>query len=925
MAPAQPAPARRCTVCSSEGRGRTRASAAKVGPDARESPRHRHSDQADFQCHDYDPPDNDVQAEVLRGRTLNTYKTIEGLKWVYSAIIGVVMGVIAFSVDSVIEHINEVKFSTLRSLVERGENAGAFMTYLLMCLVFATVAGSMVSYVEPLAAGSGIPELKTYLNGVHLRGLLRLKTLLAKVGGIVFSISAGLIAGKEGPFVHGGGLVGGGISAMGSRALSFALPSKFATYFRNDADKRDFVAIGTAAGVAVAFSAPIGGMLFTIEEGASFFSQRLLWRSFLATCSGVFTVHWLNQLKWDASDFLLARFGTHRDFGLFTDDQAGYSGIFWWYVWEVPIFVLMGAAGGLMGAMFIRANVRITVWRQRFIPVSCRHRRLLEVLVVAGVTALVAFSAMAISPCAPLPPAIARFMADPNATASVIGAGNRYEYDEKTLADIEAFYQPWMCPEGTYSTNGQLFASPLSHSLKYLIHLGEVAKTSEDEGVHTFHVGSLFTFFVLMFLLMTWTYGIGAPAGLFVPSLAVGAAFGQLVGRGVMYAAEADHLSENIDLHTYAVVGAAAMLGGATRMTISITLLVMETTGAMELIIPLMLSIFTAKWVGDRFGHGIYDAHIHIRGAPFLEEHDETGFPIADKLSAGEVMAQKMITVRPVMQVGDLVEILRTCQHSAFPVTERPQERAGEEVELLGLVIRPMLLNILHRRIAFDAPDVGTGRPGASDAEASQSPGAGRRAGRRASLFSSNDERDRLLEALKSIPFKPPHAEDLVLQGHELECTIDLRPFMQRHPFVVPADARLSRAYRQFRTLGLRHMFVAPERPRIVGMLTRKDLILENAQLTLLEKAADSAKSGVSSSYDLPFVPYYQNTEGDRHRSRSYGGEDDTEGFGGLSGARARSRGGGGGGNRRGSGEVEGIRLQEFSDVGASSLANVDL
>lgn len=187
-----------------------------------------------------------------------------------------------------------------------------------------------------------------------------------------------------------------------------------------------------------------------------------------------------------------------------------------------------------------------------------------------------------------------------------------------------------------------------------------------------------------------------------------------------------------------------------------------------------------------------------------------------------------------------------------------------------------------------------------------------------------------LLEKLKSIPFKPPHAEDLVLQGHELECTIDLRPFMQRHPFVVPADARLSRAYRQFRTLGLRHMFVAPERPRVVGMLTRKDLILENAQLTLLEKAADSAKSGVSSSYDLPFVPYYQNTEGDRHRSRSFGDvadEEAAEGFGGLSGARARARvgGGGGSGNRRASGDQREARAQEFSDIGSSSLADVDL
>jgi chloride channel 7 len=39
-------------------------------------------------------------------------------------------------------------------------------------LLYATVAGSLVSFVEPLAAGSGIAEVKTYLNGIHIRGLL---------------------------------------------------------------------------------------------------------------------------------------------------------------------------------------------------------------------------------------------------------------------------------------------------------------------------------------------------------------------------------------------------------------------------------------------------------------------------------------------------------------------------------------------------------------------------------------------------------------------------------------------------------------------------------------------------------------------------------------------------------------------------------
>jgi len=47
-----------------------------------------------------------------------------------------------------------------------------FATFVSISIGYAIVAGSLVAFVEPLAAGSGIPEIKTYLNGIHIKGLL---------------------------------------------------------------------------------------------------------------------------------------------------------------------------------------------------------------------------------------------------------------------------------------------------------------------------------------------------------------------------------------------------------------------------------------------------------------------------------------------------------------------------------------------------------------------------------------------------------------------------------------------------------------------------------------------------------------------------------------------------------------------------------
>lgn len=76
--------------------------------------------------------------------------------------------------------------------------------------------------------------------------------------------------------IHSGAVVAAGISQGRCGALGIDLG--IFGYFRNDKERRDFVAAGAAAGVAAAFGAPVGGVLFALEEGASHLSQNATWR-----------------------------------------------------------------------------------------------------------------------------------------------------------------------------------------------------------------------------------------------------------------------------------------------------------------------------------------------------------------------------------------------------------------------------------------------------------------------------------------------------------------------------------------------------------------------------------------------------------------------------------------------------------------------
>lgn len=113
------------------------------------------------------------------------------------------------------------------------------------------VAPPMVYYS---AAGSGVPEVKVILSGFVIHGYLGVKSLVVKTLALVLSIASGLSVGKEGPYVHIAAAIGNICCRI------------FPKYQHNDGKRREVLSASAASGVGVAFGAPIGGVLFSLEE-----------------------------------------------------------------------------------------------------------------------------------------------------------------------------------------------------------------------------------------------------------------------------------------------------------------------------------------------------------------------------------------------------------------------------------------------------------------------------------------------------------------------------------------------------------------------------------------------------------------------------------------------------------------------------------
>ncbi|KKZ60111.1 chloride channel, other eukaryote [[Emmonsia] crescens] len=287
-----------------------------------------------------------------------------------------------------------------------------------------------------------------------------------------------------------------------------------------------------------------------------------------------------------------------------------------WHSFELIFFVLLGVFGGLYGAFVMKWNLRSQAFRKKYLS---RHP-ILEATVLAGATALICY---------------------PNMFLRI----NMTEMMEILFRECE----------GAHDYNG-------------------ICNTNNRWSM----VISLAIATIIRVLLVIISYGCKVPAGIFVPSMAIGASFGRMVGILVQALYEAFPDSTFfaacepdvpcITPGTYAFLGAGAALSGVMHLTVSVTVIMFELTGALTYILPTMIVVGVTKAVSDSCGKGgIADRMIWFNGFPFLDSKEDHIFNVPVSHAMTSKPAVLPATDFPVSQAEKL---LRQHKYQGFPIVE---------------------------------------------------------------------------------------------------------------------------------------------------------------------------------------------------------------------------------------------------------------
>ena len=317
-----------------------------------------------------------------------------------------------------------------------------------------------------------------------------------------------------------------------------------------------------------------------------------------------------------------------------------------------------------------------------------------------------------------------------------------------------------------------------------------------EEILNVWQFPSIFVTLVLFILTRLFfsalSIGLPVPAGVFLPVFVIGAAFGRLVGEGMVVAFPLGFNNNTIVPGAYAVIGAAAVTGAVTH-TISTSVIVFELTGQITHVLPVLIAVLLANAVAQRLQPSFYDSIILLKKLPYLPE---LPLDLAGTTIVKHFMRTNVPTISTRSSYKDLKYLISSTNLPSYPVIDNSNSRF-----LIGSVKRSLLENIYARHLA-EFKDIYT--PSVTHASSSEE-----------IAMTPLNETDENTDLKHEMEINLEEKDSMIIKIDE--------SLVDAAPFQLVEKTSLIKVHTLFALLSLNHSYVT-EGGRLVGIVTLKEI-----------------------------------------------------------------------------------------------------
>lgn len=284
--------------------------------------------------------------------------------------------------------LSNAKMAAADALLKNGSIAGAFMAWTSISAVLSILSACLVIFFAPSAGGSGVPECKTYLNGALYKGYLE-SPMFAGIAllAVSLAVASDLPVGHESPLMH----ISASIACVVCKrwAASEASLPREQRIFMTDRPRIMFITVGVSCGLAAAFRSPLGGVAFAFEEVATHWNFEMCNRCMIGAAVASLLVCYITGSQSILNPESSAT--SFFDFGMLRLESMGHASAIspTFRIWEMLFIILLGAMGGVTGALFVGITTAMTRLRKRIFDTETSAYRILEVLAITVLASFV--------------------------------------------------------------------------------------------------------------------------------------------------------------------------------------------------------------------------------------------------------------------------------------------------------------------------------------------------------------------------------------------------------------------------------------------------------------------------------------------------------------------------------------------------------